>query len=239
MRGPWLPDATAAVFQRLARCPPIGRFVFVGGTALAWHLRHRLSEDLDLFMPALELDRRAITKVVDHLRDAFPVKRMPYGRAMEHGMLNDGVELDDVQQQYQVGAVKLEFFAGDDRRLIDSISTHSPVPSEFGHIRIATLDALFGMKAVALASRLLTRDLYDVVTLCGRPEFPPVALWERLEALGHSPDAVALSVARATKRTDDPGLTDLLHDPPEFEVLRQRAEEIFSAARRELARRGA
>lgn len=237
MRGPWLPDPTAAVFEHLARCPQIGRFVFVGGTALAWHLRHRLSEDLDFFMPALDLDRRAIAKVTDHLLEAFPVKRMPYGRRIEQETLNEGYDLDDVQQQYQVGTVKLEFFAGDGRRLIESVQIHSPTPHEFGHIRVATLDALFGMKALSLASRMLSRDLYDIITLCERPEFPPVALWERIEKLGHSPDATALSVARARKRTDDPGLTGLLADPPEFEVLRQRVDEIFSTARRDLARR--
>lgn len=234
---PWQPEPTAKVFAHLARCPEIGRFVFVGGTALAWHLRHRLSEDLDFFMPAMALDRRAIAKVVAHLGERFAVQRVPFDLGTIDRLANDGDEVDDLQQRYQADGVKLEFFCGDDRRVIDSITVEPRPPKEFGHIRIATLDALFGQKALVLASRWLTRDLYDIVVLCRQPGFGPLALWERLEALGQSPDAAAQSAAHARKRLDDPGLASLMDAPPDFDLLRQQVTELFAEARREIAAR--
>lgn len=234
---PWLPEPTAKVFAQLARCPEIERFVFVGGTALAWHLRHRLSEDLDFLMPALALDRRAIARVVAHLGERFEVRRVPFDPGTVDRFANDGDDIDDLQQRYQVDGVKLEFFCADDRRVIGSIAVEAKPPKEFGHIQIATLDTLFGLKALALATRWLTRDLYDIVVLCRQPGFGPLALWERLEALGQSPDAAAHSVATVRKRMDDPGLASLMDAPPEFELLRQQVTELFAEARREIAAR--
>jgi hypothetical protein len=233
----WLPDPTAEVFTHLAQCPEIARFVFVGGSALAWHLRHRLSEDLDFLLPAFALDRRAIARIVAHLGERFSVKRMPFDPGTIDRIANDGDDIDDLHQRYQVDGVKLEFFCGDDRRVIGSIKVEPKPPKAFGHIRVATLDTLFGLKALALASRWLTRDLFDIVVLCRLPGFGPLALWERLETLGQSPDAAALAVGTLRKRLDDPGLASLMDDPPEFELLRQQVTELFAEARREIAAR--
>ena len=235
--APWMPEPTAAVFAHLSRCPAIERFAFVGGTALAWHLRHRLSEDLDFLQPTGTLEHRSLKRIVSHLESRFPVARMPFDRGTIDSTLNDGYDIEDLQQRFQVGGVKLEFFIADDRRLAERVKTVAPTPKRFGHIRVARLESLFAMKAQAMASRMHARDLFDIVTLCGRPEFGPVTLWETLEAIGESPDAAASKVAVARQRTDDPGLTALVASPPEFAVLAQRVTEIFSEARRQIAAR--
>lgn len=46
----YLLDSTQAVLHRLVSSAPfLHNYVFVGGSATALHLRHRLSEDLDFF----------------------------------------------------------------------------------------------------------------------------------------------------------------------------------------------
>lgn len=235
--APWMPDATAEVFAHLGRCPAIERFVFVGGTALAWHLRHRLSEDLDFLQTAGTLDRRALKRITSHLEARFPVARVPFDRGTVDSTLNDGYDIDDLHQRFQVGGVKVEFFIADDRRLVERVKVVEPSPAGFGHIRVARLESLFAMKAQAMAARMHARDLFDIVTLCARPGFGPVMLWETLEAIGESPDAAASKLASARQRTDDPGLAALVPSPPEFAVLAQRVSELFSEARRQIAAR--
>lgn len=45
----FLTDKTQLVFNSLAEHKIIIEFTFVGGSAIAYHLQHRLSEDLDFF----------------------------------------------------------------------------------------------------------------------------------------------------------------------------------------------
>ncbi|MDN5938818.1 MAG: nucleotidyl transferase AbiEii/AbiGii toxin family protein [Salinisphaera sp.] len=54
-----LSEKTATVFAAIKPLPEAGGFLFVGGTALALRLGHRLSENLD-FMVADRLDESAI-----------------------------------------------------------------------------------------------------------------------------------------------------------------------------------
>lgn len=46
---PGLLPNTKAVFEKLAILSNLQSYTLIGGTALAIHLQHRLSEDLDLF----------------------------------------------------------------------------------------------------------------------------------------------------------------------------------------------
>ena len=49
MREDVLPTGTAAVASALAQWPTMSQFYLAGGTALALHLGHRQSRDLDFF----------------------------------------------------------------------------------------------------------------------------------------------------------------------------------------------
>jgi len=45
-----MPENTQKVFEEISKLPLISYWTLVGGTALALHLNHRFSEDLDLFI---------------------------------------------------------------------------------------------------------------------------------------------------------------------------------------------
>ena len=51
-RGPRVPPKQLRALDRLKSVATIDRFYLAGGTAIAFHLRHRRSNDLDLFGPA-------------------------------------------------------------------------------------------------------------------------------------------------------------------------------------------
>ena len=45
-----MPERTERLFEAIAKGDELKDFVLVGGTALAIHLKHRTSEDLDFFI---------------------------------------------------------------------------------------------------------------------------------------------------------------------------------------------
>ncbi len=46
-----LPDHVQALLKQLGTLPTLARFYLAGGSALALHLGHRISVDLDFFTP--------------------------------------------------------------------------------------------------------------------------------------------------------------------------------------------
>ncbi|MEZ4300433.1 MAG: nucleotidyl transferase AbiEii/AbiGii toxin family protein [Polyangiaceae bacterium] len=124
---------------RLTKLPELRDFYLAGGSAIAWHLRHRRSNDLDLFS-----ERR-----VDLGRVERALKKLP------------GVEVLSISDV----TIKIEL----DGTLVDVVAypyppLEEPMPGPEGS-RVASLLDLAVMKLGAVARRGIRRDFWDLRVL--------------------------------------------------------------------------
>jgi hypothetical protein len=153
-----LPPKTAALLQLLASGNDINDFTLIGGTALALHTGHRLSEDIDLAWPHGKLPRTAIRAIVNRLSPDEPALDImdPLQKQLAE---NDGMDLDDYHQDWLVNGVKLTFFApdGGEQKL-----ARQGARSKIGNLEVASEEAIFQMKSRLLLKRQTSRDYFDL-----------------------------------------------------------------------------
>ncbi len=131
-----LPDGTISAWPRVAAALPEGNFL-MGGTGLAIWLRHRRSEDLDIFCPG----RLDVDSVVSALSAAGDFALRDASERLVRGVV-DGVNVDIVGED---GAYRL-----------------AP-PLEIDGLRVASLQDITAGKFGAITGRKQMRDLVDVM----------------------------------------------------------------------------
>ena len=133
-----LSDSTIAVWPKVVSVVPEGT-VLMGGTALATWLRHRRSEDLDLFTP----DRFDPDPLEDSLARVgeFVLARKSAGHL--HGTL-DSVRLDIL---WNAGAVTLE------------------APITVAGLDVGSVPDIMAAKLAAITDRHILRDYFDVMCI--------------------------------------------------------------------------
>ena len=131
-----LPDGTISAWPRVAAALPEGN-VLMGGTGLAIWLRHRRSEDLDIFCPG----RLDADSVVSALSAAGDFALRDASERLVRGVV-DGVNVDIVGED---GAYRL-----------------AP-PLEVDGLRVASLQDITAGKFRAITGRKQMRDLVDVM----------------------------------------------------------------------------
>ncbi len=159
------PDADR-LWIRLRNEPALAGFVLIGGSALALHLGHRISEDLDFALrgledrPALQLPRIVLKSLLSDLRSA--------GASVEDRFLSAadvrdfeaaGMDPEDFQQEYLIDKVKVSFFVPE-----EPLATVLR-PGNANGPRLAEEEELFQTKALVTASRSKTRDWFDLYYL--------------------------------------------------------------------------
>ena len=189
-----LPADTAATWDAIAPIVPSSAYLG-GGTAIAVHLAHRISQDLDFFYHHNSVNLNELT---DRLSTAGPfavTERSP-------GTLN-GV----------FSATKIQFLHADEGRPQHLLEP----PDVVDGLRIAQLSDLMAMKLKVVGDRGELRDYFDLMTIeqrTGRtadeglalfverfqPEYPQQAINHILLGLGYFDDVDpddALPVPRA------------------------------------------
>lgn len=154
-----LAPETSGLWEGLHDAPELSSFVLIGGSALALHVGHRVSEDLDFVTVDSRLPRRVLDRYLGSREERWDRRDDPVAH---DEFLNAGMEPHDYQQDFIVDdAVKVIFFTADEPlgRALDG-STGARVGP-----RLATLDELFRSKAILSASRSRTRDWLDLYTL--------------------------------------------------------------------------
>lgn len=130
---------TKAVLLELIRIAPFLKdYVLVGGSALALHLCHRQSEDLDFFTYADCFHKQEILNIFKHFKQAE--------------VLNDNAD----QLDLLVDGVKVTFFNAKWAFLR---------PADAATFNMASLKAIAAMKANTLFLRAKYRDYYDLYCL--------------------------------------------------------------------------
>lgn len=135
---------TQKVLRQLATLPLLQDFTFVGGSALAVYLGHRLSEDIDLFTWQHDLEALQIQNILQ--TNNFEQIRV--------------VNLSPQQADFVIDGVKVTFFANGWEELKNRRHL-------FDYLYIAELPTLAVMKVNTLFLRAKYRDYYDLYVLNG------------------------------------------------------------------------
>lgn len=130
-----LPRATIDAWAPVAAAAPRDA-ILMGGTALAVHLEHRVSRDLDVFTTEPFDARELETRLTD--RGAFAVT------SQGDGTLN-GV----------FGQVKVQFLVASDQQVL------AP-PTDVAEMRVGSIDDLLATKVKVVGDRAELRDLFDL-----------------------------------------------------------------------------
>ncbi len=133
-----LPTATVSAWTTIAPLVP-GNGYLVGGTALTVHLGHRISRDLDFFVP----DPFDPEELIDILQSAGEFR----ATRLEPGTLN-GV------------------FAGTKVQFLDASGQRVLAPAlDVAGIRVASLADVFATKLKVIADRGELRDYFDLLVI--------------------------------------------------------------------------
>jgi hypothetical protein len=155
-----LTPETDRVWQVMKGEPLLSGFILIGGSALSLHLKHRMSEDLDLTFKEDQLPRKRLDVFIEKASAEglnFSLKVDPVA-AEEFTM--GGLELEDYQQDFVVnGLVKVTFFTAE-APLCKCLK-----PGSESGLRIADLPELFKAKALVSARRSKSRDWLDLYLL--------------------------------------------------------------------------
>lgn len=133
-----LPAIQRRALARLSKLPSAAHLYLAGGSGLALHLRHRVSNDLDLFARPSELDFAGFEKELRQVTKE--VELVSQSDATLHLRL-EGVEVDLVRYDFE--------------------PVTPPRMSEAG-IRLASLRDLAAMKLAAISRRGVRRDFWDL-----------------------------------------------------------------------------
>ena len=212
-----LKPETERVWAFLKEQPALMGFVLLGGSALALHLHHRFSEDLDFAFLAERLPRPRL----DALQRAAAESRLDFEAnddpTAQHEFDNGGLDLRDYQQDFLVNRiVKVSFFTPD--RPLLAVLEHQ---SESRGPRLASLGELFNSKSLLTASRSKTRDWFDLYVLmrtCGYS----MANYHEAFGLAGVPDQAAGGLQRlcaGKPQASDEGFAQLTSNPPSVEEM--------------------
>jgi hypothetical protein len=162
----FMPEHTRRVFEALAKEPLMKGFVLIGGTALSIQIGHRLSEDLDFWLPVTSMSKDRVDAILSklgamglHHEFVTPAWQISQARI-------NGIDLLSLGRDHVIDGVKVTFFARNDapyRHFAGMKKIKSK--TRFG---IADEDTLFNIKSWLISQRVRSRDLYDLMLLMQR-----------------------------------------------------------------------
>lgn len=180
---------TQAVFHLLAGSELTEGFLLIGGTAMALHIAHRLSNDLDFLfceqngkLPATKIDG-----LVWQLRNQGCKVDLVTNSAQESTFrINTGERLSDYARDYAIDGVKVTFFAASPQRHPKRYAFWQSAPRDIQPgcaFAVLSLDALKVAKTLVLQDRVRSRDLFDLMVLMRDHSYTPEAMFDTVARL--------------------------------------------------------
>jgi predicted nucleotidyltransferase component of viral defense system len=139
--------------------------ILIGGTALAYHLAHRESFDLDICFPFS--DTLPELDFLDGFEEVIPLE---FEQGIIDTAINDGGDITEVMKRYIINGVKVDFVTNPSGNIYESRILKDDNKHMLNHLRIASVESIFKLKSLLLLDRNKIRDLYDIVYLmktCG------------------------------------------------------------------------
>jgi hypothetical protein len=162
---------TQQVFASLAAAHQAKGMLLIGGTALALHIAHRQSNDLDfLFVESNgKLPTGQIDRLIWHLRaEGHTAELITHSAQASTFRINTGELLSDYARDYAIDGVKVTFFAASKRKHPKRFAywQNAPRDSQSGcSFQVLSLDGLKIAKTLVLQDRVRSRDLFDLMVL--------------------------------------------------------------------------
>ncbi len=161
-------DALAAktrpVYELFAQQSALENFVLIGGTAMALQMAHRLSEDLDFWLPAERMSPYVIDRMMNELKaQGHSVFFATKPESISTFRINSGQDLRWYAQDWVIDGVKVQLFCPQDVAF-DHFRTYARLPRELTktQFEIASLEAIFAMKSYTISRRIRSRDIIDL-----------------------------------------------------------------------------
>jgi hypothetical protein len=198
-----LPPATARAWERIAPLAPSSSYL-VGGTALAVHLYHRESRDLDFFLSA----PTDLYTLADRLAGigSFVASRLT--DTTLNGVLDDA---------------KVQFLLADNQRILEPLT-------EVAGIAVAGIGDLLATKLKVLADRGELRDYFDIMVVeqqAGRTVEEGLTLFVARYRPAVPDDAITVIVRALGSFVD-------VNDDPELPISRQEIERYWRRRQKEI-----
>ena len=159
MRSSALPSGTSTLLDKIRKLAEITPDLLVGGSALTLHDGHRQSEDLDFVQFGERLDKPRIGRILKAIKPTNEPQLITNAMAAQI-TADEGFDLDEVHQDWDVDGVKLTFFCpwkDDELNVLKRAD-----PAIYGTVRVADPETLFTLKSMVLAERTTSRDLFDI-----------------------------------------------------------------------------
>ena len=158
---------TQALLDKFKKIPLFSehKAILIGGTALAYHLSHRESFDLDICFPFSEK-----LPELDFLETFEEVIPLEFDQGIIDTAINEGGDINEVMKRYIIDGVKVDFVINPSSNIYESEILKDDTKHTLEHLRIASIESIFKLKSLLLLDRNKIRDLYDMVYLlkeCG------------------------------------------------------------------------
>jgi predicted nucleotidyltransferase component of viral defense system len=140
--------------------------ILIGGTALAYHLSHRESFDLDICFPFSDK-----LPELDFLKNFDEVIPLEFDQGIVDTAVNDGGDINEVMKRYIIDGVKVDFVINPSSNIYESEILKNDTKHTLDHLRIASVESIFKLKSLLLLDRNKIRDLYDIVYLMKESSF--------------------------------------------------------------------
>lgn len=159
---------TQALLDKFKRIPLFSehKAILIGGTALAYHLSHRESFDLDICFPFSEK-----LPELDFLDDFEEVMPLKFDQAIIDTAINEGGDIDEVMKRYIIDGVKVDFVINPSSNIYESDILKHDSSHVVENLRIASIESIFKLKSLLLLDRNKIRDLYDIVYMIKKCDF--------------------------------------------------------------------
>ncbi len=153
---------TEALLDKFKDIPLFSEYkaILIGGTALAYHLSHRESFDLDICFPFSnklpELD------FLENFNKVIPIE---FEQGIIDTAINEGGDINEIIKRYIIDGVKVDFMINPSSNIYESEILKDDNKHTLKHLRIASIESIFKLKSLLLLDRNKIRDLYDMVYL--------------------------------------------------------------------------
>lgn len=154
----FMPKATCDIFEKINEAGGLPGAILIGGTAMAIQCGHRLSEDLDFWLPHNPISQSGVDALIRRLSDRCEIKLITPQSDIVRARIN-GFNLLDSVRDYAIDGVKVTFFHRND-------DTHKAFASlgtiKSKNIEIMSSDSIFYMKSYVITQRSKSRDIFDL-----------------------------------------------------------------------------
>lgn len=153
---------TLSLLEKLSNEPLFLKYktILIGGTALAYHIQHRVSFDLDVCFPHVDtLPKLSFLSAYDSV---IPIE---FDRFTIDSAINDGGDINEHMKRYIIDDIKVDFVVNTSSNIYENEILKEDKSIIYNNLRIASLDTIFKLKCLVMIDRNKIRDLYDIVYL--------------------------------------------------------------------------